>query len=113
MDFFPCPIRISNVRNDTLASLFNYTALDWSKTFFSVLLTHQRRNTKNTKNHDGHHDLQPKCDQGDQFAVVDLSVGNKDLQQCADVIMRIRAEYFYAMKHFDRIKFTRSCDADS
>src|SRR6476661_6210397 len=65
------------------------------------------------RTHDRDHDLQPKCDQGDQFAVVDLSVGNKDLQQCADVIMRIRAEYFYAMKHFDRIKFTRSCDADS
>jgi hypothetical protein len=47
-----------------------------------------------------------KSGQGDQFAVVDLSIGNKDLQQCADVIMRIRAEYFYAKKEFDRIKFT-------
>ena len=49
---------------------------------------------------------QPKRGQGDQFAIVDLSIGNKDLQQCADAIMRIRAEYYYEIKEFDRIRFT-------
>jgi len=49
---------------------------------------------------------QPKKNQDEQFAVLDISVGNKDLQQCADAIMRVRAEFFYANKQFDNIKFT-------
>ena len=38
-------------------------------------------------------------------AVVDMDVGTKDLQQCADVIMRCRAEYLYAAQRHDRIAF--------
>jgi hypothetical protein len=39
-------------------------------------------------------------------AVIDISVGKKDLQQCADAVMRLRAEYFYSKKQFDSICFT-------
>ena len=38
-------------------------------------------------------------------AVVDLSVGNQDLQQCADVVMRLRGEYLYHLKKYDAIAF--------
>lgn len=32
-------------------------------------------------------------------------VGNKDLQQCADAVMRLRAEYLYKTKQFDALHF--------
>ena len=38
-------------------------------------------------------------------AVVDISVGNQDLQQCADVVMRLRGEYLYHQKHYTDITF--------
>ena len=38
-------------------------------------------------------------------AVLDIDVGNKDLQQCADAVMRLRGEYFYSLKQFDKISF--------
>jgi hypothetical protein len=52
------------------------------------------------------YDGEKKSYQGAQFAVVDLPIGDKDLQQCADVIMRLRAEYFFQKKQFDSIRFT-------
>jgi hypothetical protein len=36
---------------------------------------------------------QPKYNQAAQYAVLNISVGKKDLQQCADAVMRLRAEY--------------------
>jgi hypothetical protein len=38
-------------------------------------------------------------------AVVAMSVGRKDLQQCADAVMRLRAEFLFATERQDRIAF--------
>lgn len=38
-------------------------------------------------------------------AVVDLPIGKKDLHQCADAVMRLRADYLYHSKQYDKIHF--------
>lgn len=38
-------------------------------------------------------------------AVVDLPIGNRDLHQCADAVMRLRAEYFFKRQEYDSIHF--------
>jgi hypothetical protein len=38
-------------------------------------------------------------------AVIDVSVGNSDLQQCADAIMRLRAEWLFSEKRYNDIAF--------
>jgi len=50
---------------------------------------------------------QPKLNQSLHYAVIDISTGEKDLQQCADAIMRLRAEYFFNKKQYDSIRFPK------
>jgi hypothetical protein len=51
------------------------------------------------------YDGTPKLNQSAQFAVIDISVGKKDLQQCADAVMRLRAEWLFGSKKFEQISF--------
>ena len=46
-----------------------------------------------------------KRNQSAQFAVLNISVGHKDLQQCADALMRLRAEYLFSEKRYSEIEF--------
>jgi hypothetical protein len=47
-----------------------------------------------------------KRNQTAQFAVLDMTVGKKDLQQCADAMMRLRGEYLFSQKRFADIEFS-------
>lgn len=43
--------------------------------------------------------------EGVYAAVVDLPIGNKDLHQCADAVMRLRAEYLWRKGRYNEIHF--------
>lgn len=51
------------------------------------------------------HDGSLKHRQDVHAAVIDMSVGRKDLQQCADAVMRLRAEYLHTSGRQDEIAF--------
>jgi hypothetical protein len=47
-----------------------------------------------------------KNNQGVHSAVLDIDAGgNKDLQQCADAVMRLKAEYLFSIQDFKNIHF--------
>ncbi len=46
-----------------------------------------------------------KINQQAQFAVLNIAVGNKNLQQCADAVMRLRSEYLFTEKRYAEIIF--------
>lgn len=51
------------------------------------------------------YDGSPKWNQSAHCYVVDIETGTKDLQQCADALMRLRAEYLYSNNKQDEIHF--------
>lgn len=73
-----------------------------SNSFAGWLRTVQLKKDKTVYLFDG----RPKHNQRAQFAVLDISVSRKNLQQCADAVMRLRAEYLFAKKQFEAINFT-------
>lgn len=51
------------------------------------------------------HNGKEKYNQDAQFAIIKIDVGKRDLQQCADAVMRLRGEYLYKQKKYKDIHF--------
>lgn len=47
----------------------------------------------------------PKNNQKDHAAIFDLDIGEQDLQQCADSVIRIYADYYWSISAYDKIAF--------
>jgi len=70
---------------------------------FGFWLRNVKLKTENNKLH--LYDGSLKYSQNLHYAILKFDVGKRDLQQCADAVMRLRAEYLYAQKDYKNIHF--------
>ena len=80
---------------------FSRTVIDTSS--FGFYLRHLKLKPFGTKVK--YYNGQPKNKSNVYISVIDMDIGNKDLQQCADAVMRLRSEYLYARKRYQDIHF--------
>ncbi len=81
----------------------NFKRIEVEKGSFADWLRHLPLKEKNSKVHLYNGDL--KSNQSVHAAIVDIDVGKRDLQQCADAVMRLRSEYLYGIKNYSNIHF--------
>jgi hypothetical protein len=80
---------------------FSRTVIDSSS--FGYYLRHLKLKPFGTKVK--YYNGQPKNKSNVYISVIDMDIGNRDLQQCADAVMRLRSEYLYARKRYQDIHF--------
>lgn len=101
------PVSFLDPGGNTIATRFptpaGYTRTTYAEDTFGHYLRHQQLKPHGTKVF-----LFNGLEKGNQqahAAVLDVDVENRDLQQCADAVMRLRAEYLYARERFADIHF--------
>ena len=101
------PLDLINETGENIESRFltpnGYERLEATQDSFAQFLRSYPLKEYNTKVH--LYDGREKAIQSAHISVFDLPIENYDLQQCADSVIRMYAEYFYATKQYDRIKF--------
>jgi len=85
------------------------TVIDTSS--FGFYLRHLRLKTFGTLVR--YYNGQPKNKSNVYISVIDMDIGNQDLQQCADAIMRLRSEFLYARHQYEDIHFNFVSDGQA
>jgi len=100
-------IGLVNIKGSSIKTRFNppksYTRVTTDENSFAHYLQSFPLKPHNSKVHLFNGEL--KYIQSIHSAVLDIDVGNRDLQQCADAIMRLRSEFLYEQRQFDKISF--------
>lgn len=98
---------ILNPTGNTIASRFNppqgFNRIVYDENSFATFLRKQTLHPHGKKVllYNGNE----KGNQQAHIAVLKVDVGKEDLQQCADAVMRLRAEYLYANKKYQELHF--------
>ncbi|MDX5482531.1 MAG: DUF4846 domain-containing protein [Hymenobacteraceae bacterium] len=96
-----------NPEGKTIAERFSppggYSRVTQLDNSFGAYLQHFRLKPHGAQVH--YYNGAVKPNDGIYDAVLDIDVGNRDLQQCADAVMRLRAEYLYGQERYDAIHF--------
>jgi hypothetical protein len=103
------PVDIRFIREIPLAAGFkHYLGKD---TVYASWLLNRKLKKENTVYH--YNGIRKK-NQEAQFAVLDAAIGKKDLLQCADAAIKLRADFLYQHKRWNEINFiSTSCDTIS
>jgi len=103
---------VKSIANQTIAKYPNvksiptpdgYKRVELTKNSFGDFLRNLELKTENNIVY--LYNGEKKYNQEAQFAVLKVDVGNRNLQQCADAVMRLRAEYLYSQKKYSDIHF--------
>lgn len=85
-----------------------YNRLDVSENSFGAFLRYLPLKEKGSKVN--YYTSETKSNYGIYVGVIDLPIGDKNLHQCADAVMRLRAEYLFAQKKYQEIHFNALFD---
>jgi hypothetical protein len=80
-----------------------YNRMDAQNNSFHQFLINVKIDQKDNVVHLFNGEVKPN--QNAHFAILDIDVGNKDLQQCADAVMRLRGEYLFKNNQKEDISF--------
>lgn len=89
-----------NIREISLPQGFSYVK-DGDSAYSNWLLDLKLKKSKTVYLYNG----TLKSNQDVQYGVLDIGIGKKDLIQCADAAMKLRADYFFEKHLYDQIKF--------
>lgn len=100
-------IQIINPNGETIRTRFNvpkgFQRIETEEGSFGSYLRDFKLKPHGTPVYTYRGDL--KYQQEVAVAVLDIDVGNKDLQQCADAVMRLKSEYHFQKNEHDSIHF--------
>ena len=93
-------INAESIREISLPQGFNYVE-DGDSVYSNWLLDLKLRKSKTVYLYNG----KLKANQDVQYGVLNIDIGKKDLIQCADAAMKLRADYLFEKHLYDQIKF--------